>query len=275
MSPVPGDAVATVTGIADSIAAAASEGAELVVFPEAAITGYVFDSPEAGRIAAISIPGPELDIVSAACADAGVHTALGAIEVDGGSLYNTAVVVGPDGLIGRYRKTHTLCLGVDRFTTPGDAPPPVFELPFGRIGLNICYDGTFPEVARLLKLSGAQLILLVTNWPVLAMKVQQTQMRAYENHVNYFAVNRIGTENGTLFEGGSIATGYRGEVLATGRSGPDRIHVDFDLPGADATRVVVEGGEYEFDYVHDRRPDLYGGLVEPLAGRKPSGSQRA
>lgn len=275
MAPIPGDPMETVRDIAASISAAAAEGAELVVFPEAAVTGYVFDSLDAGRSAAVRIPGPEFDRVAAACAAAGVHAVLGAIEADGDLLHNSAFVVGPDGLVGRYRKTHTLCLGVDRFTTPGDQPPPVFELPFGRIGLNICYDGTFPEVARVLKLGGAQLILLITNWPVLDMKVQQTQMRAYENHVNYFAVNRVGTENGVTFEGGSIATGPRGDVLAIGDSSPGRIHVDFDLTAADATRVVISDGAYEFDYVHDRRPDLYGSLVEPLADRNPSGSQRA
>ena len=275
MSPIPGDSTATARQLASSVTAAAAEDAELVVFPEAALTGYVFDSRQAGREAAISIPGAELDMVGAACADVGVHAVLGAIEVEDDRLFNTAVVVGPDGFLGRYRKTHTLCLGVDRFTSPGDEPPPVFDLPLGRIGLNICYDGTFPEVARVLKLNGAQVILLLTNWPVLAMKVQQTQMRAYENHVNYFAVNRVGTENGAKFEGGSIAAGYRGEVLAMGGSGPERIHVDFDLASADTTRVVVRDGEYEFDYVHDRRPDLYGALVEPTPDRRPTGSRRA
>jgi predicted amidohydrolase len=151
----------------------------------------------------------------------------------------------------------------------------VFETPVGRLGLNICYDGTFPETARALKLAGAQLILLPTNWPNLRLKREQVQIRAYENHVNYLAVSRVGVEEGVVFHGGSVAADFRGEIVAALGDGPGLMHIEFDLAAADANRVVEKDGEYEYDYVADRRPEVYGRLtVTPPAG-VPSGSRRA
>src|SRR6185295_1392716 len=103
------------------------------------------------------------------------------------------------------RKLHLPFLGCDRFATPGDLPLAVAETRLGRIGLAICYDGSFPETARVLKLNGAQLVALPTNWPEQATVSRQFQsiVRAFENHVNYAACNRIGHEGGFHFPGGS------------------------------------------------------------------------
>jgi len=275
MAPRRGDLEANVRMFESGFAAAVAEGARLVVFPEASLTGYVFHDKESARSAAIRADGPELASVAEACRMAGAWTVVGAIERDSDLLRNSLFLVGPDGPVGRYRKLHTLCLGVDRFTTPGTEPPPVFETPVGRLGLNICYDGTFPETARALKLAGAQLILLPTNWPNLRLKREQVQIRAYENHVNYLAVSRVGVEEGVVFHGGSVAADFGGEIVAALGDGPGLMHVEFDLAGADANRVVEKDGEYEYDYVADRRPEVYGRLtVTPPAG-VPSGSRRA
>lgn len=269
-----GEARANTEAACREILVAAAEGAGLVVLPEAALTGYVFADREAALTAAIEARGPELIAVSEACRSAGVFAVVGAIERAGDRLHNAAFLIGPTGLLGHYRKLHTLCLGVDRFTTPGTSPLEVWELPFGRLGIHICYDGTFPETARILKLLGAQLVLLPTNWPTLGMRDAQVRVRAWENHVNFFAVNRVGAEAGVTFRGGSLAADFRGELLAQGGSRPERVHVSFDLAGADDTYVVERPGEYEFDYIADRRPDCYGRLiVSPKRGR-PSGSRR-
>lgn len=254
---------------------AAAEGAELVVLPEAALTGYVFDSAEEALEAAVRVDGPETERLAAACAETGAWAVCGAIVREGDGLSNVALVVGPEGLAGVYRKVHTLCLGVDRFTTPGEGEFPVFDLPMGRIGVNICYDGSFPESGRVLRLRGAQLVLLPTNWPDQSLKRELVQVRAYENHVNYFAVNRVGTERGTRFDGGSAAADPRGRLLAAAGAGPERLHVEFDLPAADASRIVEAPGAYEFDRIADRRPARYGPILEPTGDGDRTGSRRA
>lgn len=258
--------------VCGEIAAAAAESrARLVVFPEAALTGYVFETMEEALDGSIAADGPELAVIADACRSADVWTIVGAIERADGGIYNSAFLVGPDGIAGRYRKIHTLCLGVDRFVRRGDEFR-VWNLPIGRIGINICYDGTFPESSRTLKLRGAQLIVLPTNWPMLHMKREQTQMRAYENHVNYFAVNRVGEETGTVFPGGSMAVGPRGELLAEAGNGPERIDIEFDMTASDRNRVVLTPGSYEFDYVADRRPDTYGSVTDQTQLGEPTGS---
>ena len=268
--------------IRDRMSDAASAGARLVVFPEAALTGYVFDSRDQALDGAVEVESSAVRTLRDAGRELDVWTVFGAIErVRGGvgpdrnRLYNTAFLSSPSGELHRYRKVHTLCLGVDRFTTPGDEGFRVWELPFGRIGLNICYDGSFPESARALKLLGAQLIVLPTNWPDLYLKTEQIRLRALENHVNYMAVNRVGTERGVVFPGGSVAAGPRGELLAEGGSEPVSIIVEMDLFSADANRVVQSPGSYEFDYLADRRPNAYAPLREMKPEGEPTGSRRA
>lgn len=259
---------------AEEVARAAAEGARLVVFPEAALTGYVFESREEAEGAAVRAGGPELAEVARACRDAGAWAVVGAIERADDDLFNTAFVLGPEGPFGRFRKVHTLCLGVDRFTRPGEGFR-VFELPFGRVGVHICYDGSFPESARVLRLLGAQLVLLPTNWPDLTVKRELVRVRAYENHVNYFAVNRVGEERGTVFPGGSMATDPLGRTIAEGGDGPQRVVAEFDLEAADENHVVLSPGAYEFDYRADRRPDAYGPILDQMPTATPTGSRGA
>ncbi|MGW8282330.1 MAG: carbon-nitrogen hydrolase family protein [Gemmatimonadota bacterium] len=266
--------------ICDRMAEAESEGARLVVFPEAALTGYVFDSRKQALDGSLEADSAIIRRVRDACRDLGVWSVFGAIERvrdESGPdrLYNTAFLSAPSGELHRYHKVHTLCLGVDRFTIPGDEGFRVWDLPFGRIGLNICYDGSFPESARALKLLGAQLIVLPTNWPDLTLKTEQTRLRALENHVYYLAVNRVGVERGVTFAGGSVAAGPRGELLAEGGAEALSFVVEMDLASADANRVIKAPGSYEFDYVADRRPDLYAPLRELTPEGEPTGSRRA
>jgi predicted amidohydrolase len=144
---------------------AAVQDAQLTVFPECAIPGYMFDSAEEAHPYAEEIPGPSTEAFERECRRLGVHAITGLIEHEGDTLYNAAILVGPDGLIGSYRKTHLPFLGVDRFVMPGDELK-VFDTALGRIGLIICYDLRFPEVTRTLALQGADLVALPTNFPI-------------------------------------------------------------------------------------------------------------
>lgn len=274
IAPELGRGAANAVRIAEQAREAGREGAELVVLPEAALTGYVFEGYEEAREGAVTADGPELATLAEAASGAGLWIVCGAIERDGDALYNTAFVLGPDGSRGRFRKVHTLCLGADRFTRPGDGFR-VFDLPFGRVGLHICYDGSFPESARVLRVLGAQLLLLPTNWPRLELKRELVRVRAYENRAFYVAVNRVGEERGVRFEGGSCAADPGGALLLDAGAEEGRFALRLDLGAADETREVVEPGAYELDLVQDRRPERYEPLVRPLERPRRTGSARS
>jgi predicted amidohydrolase len=173
------------------------------------------------------------------------------------------LLVGPQGQIGSYRKVHLPCLGIDRFTTPGDRPFAIHDLGGLRVGINICYDGSFPESARVLTLLGADLVVLPTNWPSGARgAVKLCAARALENHIYYAAVNRAGEERGFRFIGRSQVLDFDGETLAEAGEGEEIILAEIDPERARQKRVVKIPGEHEVDRVGDRRPEMYGPLCE-------------
>src|SRR5438874_2347166 len=183
---------------------AAAAGAQLLVLPECAIPGYMFDSGDEAMPYAEEIPGPTTEALAEACRRLDVYAVCGLLERDGDVIHNAAVLVGPESLIGSYRKTHLPFLGVDRFVVPGEELP-VFETPLGRIGLEICYDLRFPEVTRTLALNGADIVAHPTNFPM-AAKVQTeviTLARAAENRVYLLTANRVGKERWGEFCGWS------------------------------------------------------------------------
>lgn len=238
--------------------------AGLTVFPECTLTGYGYDSKEAAMKLAEPIPGPSTKALVEACRKPGSWAVVGLLERDGDKLYNSAVLAGPEGIAGKYRKMHLPFLGVDRFVDPGDLGFPVFDTPIGKIGLLICYDGSFPEAVRALKLGGAQLVCLPTNWPEAAEISMRysPMMRSQENHVNFVACNRVGEETGFRFPGGSKICDYTGRILAECGASSERASAELDLASADNNRVVNVPGEYELDRIAHRRPEHYGRLVE-------------
>src|SRR5260370_6484852 len=139
------------------------------------------------------------------------------LEADENRLFNACALVGPQGLVAGYRKIHLPFLGVDRFPTRGDRPFAVHDLDGLRVGMNICYDGSFPEAARVLMLLGADLVVLPTNWPTGAASTicYLVQARALENNLYYAAVNRVGEERGFRFIGQSRVIGCNGDLLVT------------------------------------------------------------
>lgn len=266
LNPTLGDTARNLQAIEEAMARAASAGARLAVFPECAVTGYVYESLSEALAVAEPIPGPSTDRLVAAARRHDLHAVAGTLERAGDRCYNTAVLIGPDGIVGRYRKAHTLCLGVDRFTTPGDTPFAVHEVLGIRLGILICYDLRFPEAARSLALAGAQLIALPTNWPVTSFIQPDifTRTRAAENRVFLLAANRVGEERGTIFLGRSQIVGPAGDVRAEADSASDDMLVlDLDPGEADIKKMVLRPGEHEFDFFADRRPELYDRLPLP------------
>jgi predicted amidohydrolase len=246
--------------IVERMRTAAESGAELVIFPECALSGYCFESLEEAAPFAERIDGPSAEAISEACRETGLQVVAGFIEKEGANFYNAAMLVGPDGVIGNYRKVHLPFLGVDRFLTPGDKPFHVFELSFGRIGINICYDASFPEAARALKLLGAELIILPTNWPTGAWRTAEfiINARACENHVNFAAVNRCGVERGWEFIGRTKVVDVNGDTVAEAtRVGEETLIVELDLQEANKNKIVNVAGSYEIDRLADRRPEFY------------------
>jgi 5-aminopentanamidase len=242
---------------------AAAAGAQLLVLPECAIPGYMFESGDEALPFAEEIPGPSTAAFERECARLGIHVVCGLLERDGDALRNAAVLVGPDGLVGTYRKTHLPFLGVDRFVVPGDALP-VFDTPLGRIGIEICYDLRFPEVTRTLALQGADLVAHPTNFP-LAAKIQTeliTVARAAENRVYLLTANRCGKERWAEFCGRSqIVDPYGVRLSETDETSETLLLGEVDVEKARNKDYVVPG-EYELYLFGHRRPDLYGALVE-------------
>jgi predicted amidohydrolase len=242
---------------------AAAAGAQLLVLPECAIPGYMFDSADEALPYAEEIPGPTTEAFERECARLGVHAITGLLERDGDTLYNAAILVGPDGLIGSYRKTHLPFLGVDRFVTPGDEFK-VFDTALGRIGLIICYDLRFPEVTRTLALQGADMVALPTNFPM-AAKLQCDVIapaRAAENRIYLLVANRVGKERWGEFCGWSqIVDPYGTRLAEAGETEETLLVADVELEKARDKDYVVPG-EYELYLFGHRRPELYGALVE-------------
>jgi predicted amidohydrolase len=247
---------------------AAGQGARLVVFPECALPGYCFDSLDEARPHAEPVPdGPSLLRLAALCRELGVFTVVGLLESAGERIYNACALLGPRGLVGHYRKVHLPFLGIDRFAARGEGPLGVYDADGLRVGMNICYDGSFPEASRAMALDGADLIVLPTNWPPAACCFAQhvINTRALENHVYYLSVNRVGEERGVRFIGQSRLCQPGGETLAEANpDGEDIFYATIDPAIARQKRLVREPGKHEIDRFRDRRPELYGRLIEPV-----------
>ena len=257
-----GDNAANWTEIRTRLREAAALEARLVLFPECALSGYGFGRKEDAWPHAETIPGPTTQQLSEECRKLGVWAAVGMLEKEEatGRLFNSCALVGPAGQTFSYRKLHLPFLGVDRFATRGDRPLAVHDLGGLRIGINICYDGSFPEASRVLALMGADLILLPTNWPTKALCTAQYLAAARSKTAFYMAVNRIGDESISLHRQSRIHD-------CTGATGGLRSRPPGDSGGGHRSAARQKphrscAGEYEIDRVNDRRPEMYGLLTE-------------
>jgi 5-aminopentanamidase len=250
-----------------AIAQAAIAGARLVVLPELSDSGYVFsDAGEARSLASPAASCITLREWRSLAARHDLAIAGGFCELGpDGRLYNSAAIVDASGTRAVYRKAH-LWDAEKKIFTPGDDAPPVVELPFGNIGLMICYDLEFPEWVRLAALRGADLIAVPVNWTASGSpappgersgEVVSAQAAASSNGVFIAVADRCGTERGVDWLGGSVIV-RRGGYPAAGPMCENRTAVltaTIDLVHARDKRISELN-----DLFTDRRPDLYARL---------------
>lgn len=250
----------------------ASAGSRLLVFPECFATGYCCSSLEEARQFAQPVDGPFAQAVIAECREHNCFVVFGMLESAGNDVFNAAVLVGPDGVVGSYRKVHIPFLGVDRFTTPGNRPFEIFDIDGLKIGMLICYDGGFPESVRELALRHADLVVLPTNWPPGAetMAEYAVNTRAMENAVYFLAANRIGEERGFRFIGTSRICDPAGNTMAAANGQDDCvIRATVDVKKSRQKRITRVPGEHIIDRFADRRPEMYSQLTQPHSLPRP------
>lgn len=195
---------------------ATEQPVDLIVFPELVTTGYEM-GPRFPDLAQ-RIPGPTVNLIAQRASEFGVHIAFGMVSKEKveSILYNTAVLVGPDGdLIGQYNKTHLR--GEERIAFRPGYRLNCFETPFGIVGMMIGWDLAFPEVARSMTLEGAELLIVCANWEQPNTDEWRVYLlaRAYENRIFVAAANRIGEEPSYTFCGQSGIVGPGGKVYAS------------------------------------------------------------
>ena len=235
---------------------AKKEDAELVIFPELSLTDYlvrdlIYELAE-------PIPGPSVEKMTEIAKQNKIYIVFGMPEMSKKAesvIYNTAVLVGPEGYIGKYRKMHLPTHSVfeeKRYFRQGYETP-VFETQIGRIGLMICYDVFFPEVSRALKLNGAQLIVCISASPAVRRKFFEilTAARAIENNVFLAYVNLVGIEDGLQFWGGSCIISPSGSIIAKAKYDEEDFVVgEIDLKDVRHVAAFVPT-------IRDLRPELY------------------
>lgn len=236
---------------------AAKKGAKLIALPEMSTTGYCWYSREEIAPFVETIPGSTTDCFAAIAAAYQCWIVVGMPEVDArtGVYYNAAVLIGPEGVVGVHRKTHSY-VSETKWAKQGDLGHQVFDTPIGRIGLLVCMDINFMETARLEAVAGADVIVNSSAW--VGEKTPGTTWitRAFENGVYVLEADRIGQERGAEFNGGSCLIAPGGHILcnASGDAGIVYGEIDLELAG----RKDFDGVGHK---LAERRPELYRDLV--------------
>lgn len=235
---------------------AATRGARLITTPEMATTGYCwFDRHEVAPFVE-TVPGDTTARFAELAARHQCYIVLGMPEVDPKTTlyYNSAVLIGPDGVIGTHRKSHPY-ISEPKWSAAGDLGHQVFDTPIGRIGMLVCMDIHFSETARLLALEGADIICHISNWLAERTPAPYWITRAMENSCYLLESNRWGLERGVQFSGGSCIIEPDGQIAAVVDSG-DGIALGEINPERSRQRRVL--GEPVFS---QRRPDCYQQLL--------------
>jgi predicted amidohydrolase len=272
LAQVTGDAYAAEENRALSTGAARElfgRGADLVVLPELIVPGYALDRD---ALAAVAEPldGPTVAAWTQAAAEAGGWLAGGFCERDGDALFNTAVLVGPAGVALHYRKLQLFREEKHAFA-PGDLGLPVVATPFGTVGMCLCYDLRFPEIARILALKGAELILVPTAWVAgfdrarwdaegFATQARNALLQANLNQAFIACASQAGERDDLRFLGSSLVCDPYGTALLGPLPGDADelacVTVDVDA----ATRALER--EPLIDPRADRRTDVYGLAID-------------
>lgn len=263
MEPIVGEKNTNVEKTLELIGQAADNGARLIVLPELCNSGYVFRSRDEAHALAEDIPsGETIDAWTRIASERGVYIVAGISEREGSSLYNSSVLIGPEGYLGTFRKVH-LWNEENLYFEPGDLGFPVFHTVLGRIAMFICYDSWFPESYRMCALKGADIICIPTNWvPIPGQDPDREAMAnilcmgsAHSNSVFVAAANRVGIERGQPFVGQSLIVSYTGWPVA-GPASPDKqeiLYAEVNLADARRRRNWTEYNQV----LRDRRTDLY------------------
>lgn len=241
---------------------AARHGAQILVLPELAQSGYVFHDLEEARTLAETRDGPALQLWRALARELGVVIVGGFCErLEEGGVANSAALVDASGVRAIYRKAH-LWDGENTIFSAGTEPPPVVDTAFGRIALMICYDLEFPEWVRLPALAGAELICAPVNWPRAPRpplerpaEVVRVQANASVNRLFIAACDRHGHERGVDWVQGSVIVDSDGYPLAgpVEEGGEQLLLATLNLAEARDKRIS------RHNHLHqDRRPWLYG-----------------
>lgn len=255
------------TNVEKSVQDLSSIEADLIVLPELFNTGYQFVSRQEIEILSEEIPsGKTCQAMMGLAQDRNLFLVFGLSERDGQHFFNSAAVIGPEGFIGTYRKSH-LFFDEKDFFTPGDTGFRVFDIGWAKIGVMICFDWWFPESARALALNGADIICHSANL-VLPHCQEVMKTRSLENGVFTITANRVGTES----RGGKAPLTFTGKSQIVDNFGKTKAKM-----GETETGIVLA----EIDPAHardkcitsrndrfsDRRPEFYRILIETPRGK--------
>jgi predicted amidohydrolase len=240
---------------------AKEQGADLAIFPELCLSGYVVR--DQFYEVAETIPGPTVERVEALAKETGMHIIFGMPELSEktqATMFNAAVLVGPKGFIGKYRKmclpTHSV-FEEKRYFRSGYQTA-AFQTGIGNIGLCICYDIFFPEVVRLTRLKGAQLIVCISASPAVRRSYFETLTcaRALENTAFLAYVNLAGVQDGLQFWGGSRLVSPNGDLLAKAK------YDEEDFVTCEVDFGDLRSAETFIPALRDLRPELFDKLKE-------------
>ena len=240
---------------------AKEQAADLVIFPELSLTGYVVKDQIYELAETIS--GTSTKKIEAIAKKTDMHVVFGMPELSGktkATIFNTALLVGPKGVIGKYRKrylpTHSV-FEEKRYFRPGYQTA-AFTTALGNIGLCICYDIFFPEICRLTRLKGAQLIVVISASPAVRKRYFEvfTAARALENTIFLAYVNLVGVEEGLQFWGGSRLVSPTGDILAKAK------YDEEDFVTCEVDYSDIRPAETFIPTLRDLRPELFAELKE-------------
>jgi predicted amidohydrolase len=231
--------------------------ADILVLPELANSGYNFKSKDQAFALAEPLNGGSyIDFLSESARKLELFIVSGFLELDEDRLYNTAVLIGSEGVMGKYRKIHLFMNEFDYFEK-GDLGLPVFDLGFCKIGLLICFDWIFPEVWRILALKGADIICHPSNL-VLPYAQQAVPVHGMINRIFVITANRYGTERDVTFSGKSFISNPYGETISIAQPDGEAVSVaEMDINEARDKRITERNHAF-----HDRFPSEYLSIIE-------------
>ena len=250
-----GEVDANLRKIRDFSARAKEGGAELIVFPEMADTGYSMPVIQAHATPWTEGAVPELRKTAKALT---IAIICGVSEREGNSIYNAQVFIDANGeIVGSYRKTHLFTgtpIGEDKCFSPGHE---LRSFPIGglRLGLSICYDLRFPEVYRKLAIEQKVNVFIISSaWPF--PRVEHFRVlcaaRAIENQSYVIVSNRVGTDEGVTCCGSSAIIDPYGVTVASASTDRE------ELVQAEVSEEVIISVRNKMAVFEQRRPDLYG-----------------